>query len=82
MKYCVYIRIWGIDSALLYTDDLDEAAREYYWLESRGGCPRLSVDGIELRIYEADELALVALRGIYPSMGGRWRKREIAKERE
>jgi hypothetical protein len=62
MKYRVYVRTPEETTTVINTDSLYKAARAYYPIVMSCGGPRLSVDGRELRIHEADAMAVDALR--------------------
>lgn len=62
MKYHVYTREPGKITTLVETDSLKKAAKAYYGLIVSCACPRLSIDGRELRIYEADKIVYRSVR--------------------
>ena len=58
MKYRVYYIETGDEATVKRTDDLKEAAYAYYRVLYSGTYPRLSVDGRQLHIEQADKLCL------------------------
>lgn len=54
--YDVFIRVNGLDKNILSTFDFNAAAREYARQRARDVFVRISVDGHELRICEADRM--------------------------
>lgn len=62
MKYCVYTRDPGKITTIVETDSLKRAANVYYGITVSCGCPRLSIDGRELRIFEAEEIVFKVIR--------------------
>ena len=61
MKYRVYFIESYSQGTIKHTDDLQEAAYAYYLSLFSGTYPRISVDGKELRIEQAERLC----RGIF-----------------
>ena len=56
MKYRVYFIETYSEGTIKQTDDLTEAAYAYYLTLFSGTYPRISVDGKELRIEQAERL--------------------------
>lgn len=63
MKYSVYVRTPQETTMIINTDDLYKASKAYYGIVVSSSGPRISIDGNEMRILEADEYTMKVLRG-------------------
>jgi len=82
MKYHVYIREPGKTTTVIETDSLKRAAKVYYGIIVSCGCPRLAVDGKELRIFEADKIVYRSVRNAAGVMHNAQVRNEILKARK
>jgi hypothetical protein len=82
MKYHVYTKEPGKITTLVETDSLKKAAKAYYGLIVSCACPRLSIDGRELRIYEADKMVYRSVRNAAGVMHNAQVRNEILKARK
>ena len=65
--YEVFIRVNGLDKSILSTFDINAAGREYARQRARDVFVRISVDGHELRICEADRMCSKFMSAVHRS---------------
>ena len=82
MKYSVYVRTPNETNTVINMDSLERAAKVYYGIIVSCGCPRLAVDGKELRIFEADKIVYRSVRNAAGVMHNAQVRNEILKARK
>lgn len=63
MKYHVYTRDPAGITTIIDTDSITKASKAYYGIVVSSGGPRISIDGKEMHILEADTFTMKVLRG-------------------
>lgn len=66
--YEVFIRVNGQDKSILSTFDINAAGREYARQRARDVFVRISIDGHELRICEADRMCSKFMSAVHRSV--------------
>lgn len=75
LKYRLYTRLEGYIDTIMQTKSPVKVSEAYFASVHSGGLPRISIDGHELRIFEADKFAARHVIGAH-------RPVEIARKRE